>query len=694
MSNEKEVRVPGLTAKSLTIGLLIVIVMSALYGSSCFETWPPLGLQSVWGFIFILMLFFALINYARPGTFSIQELAVINIMVMMGMAWWLIYMGDQLLWIALFATPSTVLLEHPTLENFPEWIWGPKDSEIVNSIFPASTLNINFGAFAQSLGWFYLLMISMFLCYLFLLLLLRPAYMIREALPYPLTMFQEYPLVMAQKGEKSRIKLLEMKFFLIGFLIGFLWLLPWPIYDPTNMLPAAQLPSEWAWLKRGEDLTKLGLLPWVALGIRAPCELLPNIFFALLWPLEALFGWVFGWVVLSVIFPVTLYSMGWLPTWTAGTGYWTVKFGWEMGRRCPYFQNFNDGVSLGLILVFTFYPLWRNRDLFKRIFSGFYRRIPEDAESPIPYQYVWWGLIIFAILQVVGWSWLGLPWYWAIYLVAIILIYLPGCIWALGTTLGTSPFYVNRGGWVDIWQNWPPQTVSVSLLYFRGGLGVYDSPVANATTYLFLSYDEGYYALFGGLVTPAITAFKLADNTNTRIKDVFKAIVVAGLLSIIIVPIARLIWVHWYPIKPGTKPYTMDSWAWFSNILRSGMQPNPWPGFLAFPRNINDVMATISSIIVGVVYGVLVFLARARFPWFRVDPAGTLLMINFEWCMNWLPFILATIIKYAVIKVAGVEKFNKYLLPLSAGVVIGTFVINGIVMLVMPFTTGAFTLPE
>jgi len=680
LSEKVEVR-KGLTPKALIIGLLIVVLQAVFlvplrgYGGL---TRPGYFLPL--SIIFWVSIVAALLNAAKPGLFSIQELTVIFAMVFVGIAWSTIPWTANFVTGALYIGPSFAINEADVLNLVPAWHWGPTDMSIIESTFLTSTWSINWGAFAEPLGWGLTLMIGMCMSSIFLGLLLRHSFVVREALPFPFATLQT-ELVKVAEPENRPLGIFKMKFFWIGWIIMLLLRLPtWlGVFEIWAGSPAgarafsdalAPIRAAWAPLDvGGRDLTSLGLLPWVPLSYSSLYSNIILVAFMLLMPTDVLNGAVLGWIVLVVISLAIQTAAGALPPFPTGTGSWGAWSSLQYQGLSSAFANYYSGVSMGILFAIFLYPIWVNRSYVSRLFGAISRPDPElDAESPIPYRYIWWGFILSSIIYIAGWIWLGLPPVIAVLFVFFLMIYLTAGVRVVAESGGHPVWWGHIGAWIDGSQIWIMAPISALLIY------AFINPLATD----YHTAATGYYLTYAGWGEPTmgmqLSAFlltsllmwKVGHETKTDMKDLFKAVVIAGLVSIFAAFIGTIYTIHVINFEPGSPARRVMSLASQDWLWGFFYEEKYW-GRVEVPTDMMGVMRTLNSIILGFVYGLALYLLRAKLVWFRVNPAGAVLLLGVRQLLLWLPFIIAWIIKLLIVRFTKVEFFDKYVKPLCVG---------------------------
>lgn len=690
MTETVEIR-KGLTVKSFAIGsIIIVLLVSFIAPLSAGEGWG-ISITGHYGYlsIFFWVAFIAaLINMIKPGFFSPQELTVIFAMVSVGMAWWSQGSWPYLLHL-MYLGPGLALTSEPAiLELVPRMLWGPADKSIVEATFLTSTWKIYWEFFLQPMGISLTILVGMLLSSLFLSLLLKHSLIYREALTFPFAMPQtELIKIIDPEKKPLGIKARPMKMFWIGWLVYFVlnlhgWagvpstfvgLVGGPLAAraySTALAPFSTLWGSWNW--PGQDWTRYGILPWTPFRIPGGADFLRSLTFMMLMPFDVIIGALFGWLILVPVSMGIQVAIGALPPFPTGISSWATFTRFGEGVGSAIFSNYWMGVQLGILFAILIFPSWVNRSYVKRLFKAIMRPDPElDAESPMPLRYIWWGLILSTVIWIAGWIWFGIFPIVAVLFQITILLYLAAGARVIAEGGGHPPIWTHIGGWIDGNQTWPLYATNALLLY-----GFVDrfatDPNTAATIWILGRAGANTFGIhLSPFLVTSLTSWKVGHDTKTSDKDLLKAILIAGLASIVIALIAEVITIHVYSYQPGSPAYTLITTI--PGYPRALFYPSKWMGRLEVPRDITGVIRTFNSIIVGLAYGLACYMLRARFLWFRVNPVGTVLLFGVREFMFWLPFVFALIIKGIIIRFTKPEFYENYVKPFCIGFFLSTY---------------------
>jgi hypothetical protein len=79
------------------------------------------------------------------------------------------------------------------------------------------------------------------------------------------------------------------------------------------------------------------------------------------------------------------------------------------------------------------------------------------------------------------------------------------------------------------------------------------------------------------------------------------------------------------------------------------------------------------SLVAGTVITIILFLLRARFVWWPINPVGFIVGtgVSTIWFGSWDAFLVAWIAKYFTLRLGGSKAFEQYGLPVAGGLVTG-----------------------
>ncbi len=151
---------------------------------------------------------------------------------------------------------------------------------------------------------------------------------------------------------------------------------------------------------------------------------------------------------------------------------------------------------------------------------------------------------------------------------------------------------------------------------------------------------------------------KISKDVGVRPRDMYLAMTIAmAVASVVVWPYVLKLY---YKIGiAGTVRGTLQTW-WVPRF----MNPETWqtiPGIRPWWPH---------ALAAAVIVGILSYL-RMRFVWWPFDPVGVYLGVNNS-TPNPLPYFVAWIIKYLVIKFGGMRVHDEMLIPIVAGMIVGS----------------------
>jgi len=690
----KEIERSGLTPKSFVIGTIATLFFAweyaqrgicwtnnGLYGGISLNNQTGTTFTNGMGASMMLLLIFALVNSIRP-VLSKQEIALIVLMPLFSI-WWQGYN------VALFydIMPFGIglgYIEPDKLKEIIDYIpdvFGPKDPTFWNSGWMENPYSAVpwMGLLAGQMGWLILWQVTTAFLAMFLVLLARRLYVHIEYLTSPIvemytTMIES---VVPAEGKKRGIGLLRNKLLLAAFIIGFLhvflhWGIGWlpPLwtgdigsrFPNRGYIPIGGVNFDLLWIRR-DDLTRMALIPWVSLYI----SLIPmEVAWMTLQTLDVLYGFLAGWFIMWILWPLIEVSLGRYPAMTPGTGnsaiYQRVFWG-DPGGLVSLFIPY--GIAIGLAI----YPIWRNRKLMGPILMSLFKKPPEDVdkESPLPYRLVWIGLIICIIVSIAALAMTGAAW-------GPVAVYI---IVNLFVILGTARMMAETGGYMGcmIYLPWQALTSGFLGAMLCSAFGIMGTATpSNVATLLALNWelcngDALVMALVSGAIV--IAFFQIGDRLKIEKKSTGKTILYAIPLAII----STLVFAYWWlGFAPTPVTWTADMGSTVVDNVRSlirGVEQYEY-GESVTASHVAAAGPNMVLLLLGIAIAFIVPMLRVRMPWLRLSVAGIMfgMLFGFAW---WFVAILAILIKLIVIKVGGIRLHDQKLKPLCVGLSAGSY---------------------
>jgi len=679
---EKIERLPGLTVKSTIVGILLIAITAgwcSVFGTVPNVSWYPTwtgdqGEAYFFGFMFVVIIILALINSATK-IFTAQEIAVIITMYYLGCAFTIFATpmhegarGNFI--IKQFAMGLGIAMDWPELLPYVDpMVWGPiRDKDTAVAVLTQSTWNIPWGLWAPTVAWTLLFWGSMAFMCLSIAILIRHWWMRVEGLPFPLASIEMELVNFTQKGQPSVMKGSPAKYFWLGFLISFgLYI---PILHALSVLypyipgpaPAYLGPYKVVWT---EDFAVFNLIPWCDLFIE-PWPWL--IAFAYLWPIDCINGFILGWAIYHIFFPVLFTSIGWIPPMPYGTDSWTIDVQW-MREFPPQMPGWKHNIELGTLLALFIYPIWVNRGTVKKIFQGLTGSVPDMEEEGgiLSLRVGWIGLIVSFILSVIAWSAAGAP-VW----VAIVTIIFPLMILNIGKArIATET--PGRYGAFTFHNHFNAQSPVGVMLIGASGLYTEASKGATFSSTFLVNWPQDHnrlFAVWSGWIAGTLVGFKLADEAKVKISDMAKAAVIAVLTWLIVTTFASVIWLYAWSFPPGSPGYgSLGTWFLRQNADAS---IRGW-GYIDVP-NAAEAMGMVATWIISAAIALAVYALRGLLPWFAVNPIGIVASIGWDggddpsWGTG---MIIAWILKGLTLRLGGVRLYRERGRPLALGLFFG-----------------------
>ncbi|MGC9202779.1 MAG: DUF6784 domain-containing protein [Thermoproteota archaeon] len=152
---------------------------------------------------------------------------------------------------------------------------------------------------------------------------------------------------------------------------------------------------------------------------------------------------------------------------------------------------------------------------------------------------------------------------------------------------------------------------------------------------------------------------RIAEISKTKAGDVFKWLIIMSLYgALIVMPLGI-----WLSNLKGLSSFTGDNWeaggvvwaAGASNIESSEYFPTSY-----------GIGTHVLYTIAGVVLTIAIYLLRARYAWFMINPAALAISLWLNEYM-WLNAVVALVIKTVVIKIGGVRLLEERAIPAVTG---------------------------
>jgi hypothetical protein len=526
-------------------------------------------------------------------------------------------------------------------------IFGPRDPDLIRGAFSGGTA-VPWGAWLMPM--FYWILLSLMICFsgLFVSCIMRKQYIDVETLPFPITT----PITTMAK-EQSFFKMKNLRYVLIGMLIGFIWptnlaFFLNAIYPPLALSVPGSVdlaPFLWSILPMAILAIDWGNIAVLAFGYLIPNDILLT---------SVLLHLVFLWII-----PPIEVSMGLLsaPANYAASGMWLYRYS-DAAMKAPV--HFQDITRYGAMIGLGVIPLLLQWKSIARSLRGVIHPNREmESKEPLPYRWAWAGFAVTTAITLYLLSLGGMPlWMGVVFLLLFNIL-----------SLGITRIRGESGGWIGNAEEMiSPIHATLYQIGFEGN--IQDEAVkATAWRSLLLA---GTYTWWGTLVAlpPPITsmeAFKIAAVTKTRTKDLFICISIAIVVAILIGFPFALWGIYNYGVTSRWLYSRIDAsfmgdqgfWQNLRLAFYVGGAPVSW----TFPPD--WIQTGLGVALVGIFT-----LLRMQYIWFPLNPVGIPLaglVLSPSYMFLWL---IAYIIKYVTLKVGGTKLYEEKGVPIAIGIII------------------------
>jgi len=526
-------------------------------------------------------------------------------------------------------------------------IFGPRDIDLIQGAFSGGA-SVPWDAWLIPM--FYWMLLSIAICFsgLFLSCILRRQYIDVETLPFPIAT----PIVTLAK-ERNFFKMRNLRYILIGMLIGFIWpqnlaFLLNIIYPPLGIQVPGEVdlaPFLWSTLPMA-----VLVINWGNIAVLAFAYLVPNDILLTAVLLHIVFLWI--------IPPIEVF-MGVLnaPADYAASGMWLYRFA-DAAFKGPV--HFSDITRYGAILGLGIIPLIMQWKHVARTLRAIVHPEPDiESNEPLPYRWAWIGFIAMSVLTLFLLSLGGMP-FW----LAVVFLILFNVL-----SLGLTRLRGESGGWVG---NAEEMVSPIHATLYQIG---FEANIQNETVKtacwrtMMLS---GTYTWWGTLIAlpPPITsmeAFRIASITKTKARDLFVSMSIAIIIALLLGFPFALWGIYHYGVSAKWLYSRIDAQfvgdMGFWQNLRAAFYVGGSPAAWTYPP---DWIQTG----IGIFLVALFTFLRMRYVWFPLNPVGIPLagfVLSPAYIFLWL---IAYIIKYATLKVGGTKLYEEKGVPIAIGVIL------------------------
>ena len=535
----------------------------------------------------------------------------------------------------------------PTWTVFKEYgpnFWGPKDPEILEQMLSGG-YPVPWGAFAPSVSYFLLYWISFYFFSFFLASILRRAYVEVEELPFPVA-------TMVDAAAKSLKKREMAKYLGIGTLISYvLYIL---VFTP-EVFPDLGLPHY-------DFLMDIGISQQTVNPVLLSIDpFLIGFFFML--PPNVLLTAFLTRLLLDQIIPQVASAAGII---ASSYGYEEIglwKY-WDLVGGNWIFEPFGPwnyvAFFMGVWAALGIYPLIINRRQIARSLKSVISPDKElDSKETVPYRWQWILLILFFILWVATWVIAAVPVTYSLLICGYFVIFLLGSIRLIAETGGNVGNTVT-GVWMP-----GAERVTYEILSIQGGFSE-TARISFLTLASITLENENAWSVWNySPLLPFTSSLALAFRSRSRSRDVLIAVIVSTVLSLIIGSIVGL-WVFFTFGGKEVGPYDMSRRV--GRILLDtarSIQTDYICGWWPLPD-----WTSLARAVFGFILVIAIVISKARFPSLFIEPSGIALAGFYP--HNFLPILIALILKVMALKYFGVEKYSSKGIPLAVGLIAGT----------------------
>jgi hypothetical protein len=718
MGERKEGILSGITVKAIALGVILAlfniwivqtmntmsiyyiapfIVGDNLYGDTNLSVrlmarfFLPLGIM-VWACIVML-----LINRARPGTFSLQEVATVFMIVFAAG-----YLGYD---ISLYGQGDTQMSITSLSAGFVHYVSDPEQQAelfaMLPSLWPQKAVteytvnNImipNTGVFSIFMpywgglfAWRWIYNLGGIFMFVGIATLLRRQLVEVEALSFPFATLATEVVKISQPGTSKVGNIIKNKWFLIGFIMMALWsIIPMAPVFLTNRGNRDFQRNGWYWLNpyRQPAWVAGTIYPLLDAGSNFAYNLWPFfIGFCYLWPIGELAGGLVGFGIFFLWMAMALTSgIQWIYQ-SKLTGVW----GSSIGNPLHLLLDRWFAVEFGFLLALVVIPAIRHRKLLLDSLKGIFEE-PEDPDKPVTYRTAWLILIAGFVLWVIAGALFG------VHVGAWILFLIVCGVLATGLIRVVSA----NGGWLfNSWKTmWDASWFSYIGLPILFMFGVTAADGTTLKSWYMMVEGDICRVLWGAVIAAnlLLAFYKFGKLTKTKEKNVL----IGGTIGLVISAIFVIVFCAML------QEYMASTMSW-----TLGVSGNYWSGF--WTRLKTEGFSTffetgkggaelvqapeywLAAVVIGFIIIAVFSLLRQRYSWFIVSATGVFTGAMFG-SLIWLPMLLAIILKYLTLRLGGIQKYEDAGKPMAVGTLAGTafiFVIQTLIWYLNRIAVGA-----
>ncbi len=494
------------------------------------------------------------------------------------------------------------------------------------------------GAWAPSLILWMLVFLGLALSQVGFALLFRKPWVEEEMLPFPYAqMAVEVMRTTGFKGAWEHRNWSKL-WFLIGALVGFLIELPDLL---SSMHVIGQLPDLYGALLvssfGGYDLS-----PFIGNNVALMITLSPLfVGLAFLMPIDILVTAVSWYILMYIIIPPIEVASGFIPLQTTQSAFNNYYYVGHWVGLMPHLIT--RGVAIGFPIMW-FFLVWRHMKNWG------------DKEVKWGHVLAWGGLALAWIMLAIS----GVEAHIALMIVIITLLLYVAWMRVRAETTWTTAIM-----WYGPW--WHEMLALPWLPYRYSGKWHSKEAFAAAASFYPLVTDRTLATTPGPAI---IEGFKLGKISGVRVKTIAIIGVLGAVLGIIIAFIGELLGFYGY----GPNATGVGIWLFGAD---TNLEPQ-WLKSMIFNNKIthmsNDPNLWMPQFISGIILGIILVWIRVLFPGVPFNPLGVLIGdMPVTGVLMFIPNIIALIVKPLYIRIAGVESYERVIVPFMAGMVIFSF---------------------
>ena len=527
------------------------------------------------------------------------------------------------------------------------WVFGPSDPEVVKFIQTGGA-SVPWGDWSPFTAWWVAYCIFWLLFWVGWMSLLQERWIEVEKLPFSfsLTGTMQIELTASEEEKQGDSRL---KFFLLGFVLGALVIIPAVAHALVPWIP-----DLWGWASPPYETWWLGVLN--AAGVPATkiipvwCFIAINpMIYALfyLFPLKILFSmWFFD--IVAILIPAQI-------AWYMGYYSGIQESGWRAAYLVaeePFKWNAVwMGIFIGLIL--TWFAL--NTSYMKSLF----RKPVDAARKAMPHMLGWSMILASTVALIVLLIVAGINPVGSLLIVFTMwLLYLSSVrAYGFASVTGTAMFCP-----IDF-----DHLSTFTKYVYYPGITVDNVTTEYTTTMMITNRFTGEILAENntnwGLAFAVPLSYKVGYDTGTHPRDITKVILVVGIISAII-GFPTAIWFDYTFGTLNTPMQMFDAWwIWVFpdvNILGTGLPASEpiWPWLLA-----------------GILLSAVLSFLNLRYIWWPIDPAGVAMGINYAGSMPIFPALFGWVVKTLVVRTGGTRLNDRVATPIAVGVLVGYWVL-------------------